>query len=73
MFAFSLNNDKGSGLVEVMIAVVILSIGLIGASKMSYSIVHGNRKSGQVFKALNLAQSQVEIFQNEKEIEDLPR
>jgi len=58
-------NEKGSTLIEVMVALVILSIGLIGVSKMSYAVINGNVNGSHVSKALNLIQAQVEFFQGQ--------
>jgi len=58
-------NEKGSALVEVMVALVVLSIGLIGVSRMSYAIIKGNVKGSHISKALNLVRTQVEFFQGQ--------
>lgn len=60
MRPLSLNNKKGFTLIEVMIAMVVLSIGLLGAGAMQLSAIKGNANASKLTEATNLATSQVE-------------
>lgn len=56
----SLNNNKGFTLIEVMIAIVVLAIGLLGAGAMQVAAIKGNANSSNLTEATNLAAAQVE-------------
>lgn len=63
MFNSSLiRNSKGLTLIEILIAVVILSIGLLGVALMQYMAVAGNAYGREMQIATELAQEQLEIF-----------
>lgn len=56
----SLNNTKGFTIIEVMIAMVVMAIGLLGAGAMQLAAVKGNANSSKLTEATNLAADQVE-------------
>lgn len=56
----SLNNTKGFTIIEVMIAMVVLAIGLLGAGAMQLAAVKGNANSSNLTEATSLASDQVE-------------
>ncbi len=56
----NLNNNDGFTLIEVMIAIVVLTIGLLGAGAMQLSSVNGNANASRMTEATNLALDQVE-------------
>jgi type IV pilus assembly protein PilV len=53
-------NDKGFTLLEVLIAIVILSIGLLGMASLTVGIINGNKFSKEVTTATTLAQDKME-------------
>ena len=55
-----LKNDPGFTLIEVLIAIVILSIGLLGMASLSVNIIKGNRLSNDLTAATTLAQQKME-------------
>jgi type IV pilus assembly protein PilV len=55
-----LKNEPGFTLIEVLIAIVILSIGLLGMASLSVSIIKGNRLSNDLTTATTLAQQKME-------------
>lgn len=55
-----LNNNNGFTLIEVMIAIVVLTIGLLGAAAMQLSSVNGNAHASNMTEATNLALDQIE-------------
>lgn len=59
---FSLNNNKGFTIIEVLVAIVVLAIGLLGAGAMQVAAVKGNANSSKLTEATNLAASQVETI-----------
>ncbi len=55
-----LNNKKGFTIIEVMIAIVVLAIGLLGAGAMQVAAIKGNANSSKLTEATNLAAAQIE-------------
>ncbi|MCD6569389.1 MAG: prepilin-type N-terminal cleavage/methylation domain-containing protein [Deltaproteobacteria bacterium] len=55
-----INSKKGFTLIEVVIAILIFALGIIGVAKMQAEAVKGNSFSMQVTDGLNLAQNQLE-------------
>ena len=53
-------NDRGFTLVEIMIAVTLLSVGLLGMAGLTVGIMRGNTLSKKVTTATALAQAQME-------------
>ena len=59
--AKTLNADnKGFTLIEVMIAIVILSVGLLGMASLTVGIIKGNKFSNEVTTATTLGQDKME-------------
>ena len=54
------NSEKGFSLVEVMIALVILLVGMLGIMGMQYYAVSGNATSRELRQATNLGQDMIE-------------
>ena len=52
--------EKGFTLVEVLIAMVVLSIGFLGAASMHIAAVNANASSNSMTEAAHLAQSRLE-------------
>jgi len=53
-------NDNGFTLVEILIAIVILSIGLLGMASLTVGIINGNKFSNNVTTATTLGQDKME-------------
>ncbi len=56
---------QGFTLIELMVALFILSVGLLGMIKMQMSSIQGNAFSGRMTTAIALAQDQMEILINQ--------
>jgi len=52
--------EKGFTLVEIMVAIVVLSIGFFAAASMQISAVSTNSSANHITEATNLAQSRLE-------------
>jgi len=52
--------DNGFTLIEVLVAITILSIGLLGMATLSVNIIKGNRISNDLTAATTLAQQKME-------------
>jgi type IV pilus assembly protein PilV len=52
--------DNGFTLIEVLIAIVILSVGLLGMASLTVGIIKGNSFSGDLTTATTLAQDKME-------------
>ncbi len=55
-----LNQSKGFTLIEIMLAIIILSIGLLAAAHMQVSAIDANAMSSETTIALNLAEDLME-------------
>ena len=53
-------NNNGFTLIEVLIATVILSIGLLGTAALITGIIKGNKVSNRITTATTLAQDKIE-------------
>ena len=53
-------NKKGFTLIEVLIAIVILSIGLLGMASLTVGIIKGNKFSNNLTTATTLGQDKME-------------
>ena len=60
MNMFNTRNNKGFTLIEVLIAMVILSIGLLGTAALITGIINGNKVSNRITTATVLAQDKME-------------
>ena len=54
------NRDSGFTLIEVLIAIVILSVGLLGMAALTVGIINGNKFSNGLTTATTLAQDKME-------------
>ncbi len=55
-------NEKGFTLLEILIAITVLSIGLLGMAGLTTNIIHGNMLSKKVTTATTLGQDRMEHF-----------
>jgi len=53
-------NDKGFTLLEILVAVTLLAIGLLGIAGLTVGIMRGNRHSNMATTATTLAQDKIE-------------
>lgn len=54
------SNDKGFTLIEVMIAIFILVVGLLGVAGVATTVINGNAFSREITTATTLAQDKME-------------
>lgn len=59
-----LRNDSGFTLTEILIAIVILSIGLLGLAQISVGVITSNLSSTKMTSASTLAQDKIEEIKN---------
>ena len=57
-------NSSGFTLIEVMIAIFILTVGLLGAAGMAATVINGNAFSKEITTAATLAQDKMEELKN---------
>lgn len=55
-----IENNKGFTLIEVLVAMVILSVGLLGTAALITGIINGNKVSNRITTATVLAQDKME-------------
>lgn len=55
--------EKGFTLLEVLIAMVVLAIGLLGVAGLQATAIHGNMHGGTISQATALAQNVIERVQ----------
>ena len=53
-------NNKGFTLIEIMVAIVILSVGLLGMASLTVGIIKGNKFSSNLSTATVLGQDKME-------------
>ncbi len=53
-------NDKGFTLLEILVALTLLTVGLLGVAGLTVGIMRGNRHSNVVTTATTLAQDRME-------------
>ena len=58
------NSEKGFSLIEVMIALVVLLVGMLGIMGMQYYAVSGNANSRELRMATNLGQDMIESLKS---------
>jgi prepilin-type N-terminal cleavage/methylation domain-containing protein len=58
------NGEKGFTLVELLIALVIFSVGIAGAARMHVAAIAGNLYSMQLTNAVDVAQTQAERLED---------
>lgn len=69
--ANDMESEKGFTLVEVMLAVCILSIGLLAIASMHVSAIDGNSNSRRLTEAMNYTQDKLEELQTLSYSDDL--
>jgi len=57
-------SEGGFTLIEVLVAIVILSIGLLGMASLTIGIIKGNKLSNDLTTATTLAQDKMEQIRN---------
>ena len=60
MNMFNTRNNKGFTLIEVLVAMVILSVGLLGTAALITGIINSNKLSNRITTATTLAQDKME-------------
>jgi prepilin-type N-terminal cleavage/methylation domain-containing protein len=61
---FGEDGEKGFTLIELLIALVIFSIGIVGAARLQIAAISGNAYSMQLTQAISVAQNQAERLQD---------
>ena len=56
----TIDNNKGFSLVEILVAITILSVGLLGTAALTAGIIRGNQASNRVTTATTLAKDKME-------------
>jgi type IV pilus assembly protein PilV len=65
-------NTAGFTLLEVMVAMVVLAIGILGLAPMLVVSMQGNQSSRETTEAAYLAQDRIEQFRNQTTISPIP-
>lgn len=58
------SKNKGFTLLEVLVSIVILSVGLLGMASLTVGIIKGNKLSNDLTTATTLAQDKMEEIRN---------
>jgi len=56
----TIHNNKGFSLIEILVAIIILSIGFLGTILLTTGIIRGNQVSNKVTTATTLAKNKME-------------
>lgn len=67
-----LPGEGGFTLIEVLIAITILTIGLLAVATMQVSAIYGNKMGNDVSRAIFLAQDKLEELKNSADITIVP-
>lgn len=59
-----LNNENGFTLIEVMIALMVLTIGILGMMVMQTTAINSNHRASSMSIASSIAAGQIEILRN---------
>ncbi len=60
MNMFNTHNNSGFSLIEILVAITILSVGLLGTAALTAGIIHGNKVSNRISTATTCAQDKME-------------
>ena len=64
MIKSQLSNEKGFTLLEILIAITILSVGLLALAEMTVYVIRSNTVGNKITKATVLAQDKLEKLKN---------
>lgn len=67
-----LHGEGGFTLIEVLIAMTILTIGLLAVATMQVSAIHGNKTGNEISRATFLAQDKLEELKTSTDITSEP-
>lgn len=67
-----MKNQKGFTLIEVMIAMIILAIGVLGLAPMMVTSMRGNQFSREFTDVAYIAQDRIEQLKNQTTISPMP-
>ncbi|MBU2487831.1 MAG: prepilin-type N-terminal cleavage/methylation domain-containing protein [Proteobacteria bacterium] len=68
----TLFREEGFTLLEVLIAITILTVGLLGIAALTVGIIHANRQSTDLTSATTLAQSKLEDISRQYKNDETP-
>ncbi|MGA1869550.1 MAG: type IV pilus modification PilV family protein [bacterium] len=57
-----MKNNKGFTIIEVLLALVLLSVGLLGIAGLQITIMRGNASAKRITEAITLAQKKLEVL-----------
>ncbi|UCD64015.1 MAG: prepilin-type N-terminal cleavage/methylation domain-containing protein [Candidatus Zixiibacteriota bacterium] len=67
-----MNNDKGLSLLEVLVAMIILSLGILGMAPMVVMSIEGNNISRDVLVVSSLAAEKMELYESLEVLPPVP-
>ncbi|MEW6410978.1 MAG: prepilin-type N-terminal cleavage/methylation domain-containing protein [Candidatus Zixiibacteriota bacterium] len=67
-----MNNDKGLSLLEVLVAMIILSLGILGMAPMVVMSIEGNNMSRDVLVVSSLAAEKLEFYESLETLPSVP-